>query len=104
MKKRKPKQSASGLPEIWRRLKKDKAAIISLFVLLAIFWGLFGIAVGCVLLVYGLCSTESFGAPYMAPFSGGGLRRVARAVLRLPLNRTGRRYRELSPRDGEERK
>lgn len=38
MKKQKPKQSASGLPEIWRRLKKDKAAIISLFVLIAIFF------------------------------------------------------------------
>ena len=36
MKKQKPRQSASGLPEIWRRLKKDKAAIISLFVLIAI--------------------------------------------------------------------
>jgi len=28
--------SQSGLPEIWRRLKKDKAAVISMFVLLAI--------------------------------------------------------------------
>ena len=36
VKKQKPKNSSSGLPEIWRRLKKDKAAVISMFVLIAI--------------------------------------------------------------------
>lgn len=33
---KKKANTSSGLPEIWRRLKKDKAAVISMFVLLAI--------------------------------------------------------------------
>ncbi len=36
MKKQKPKNTSSGLAEIWRRLKKDKAAVISMFVLIVI--------------------------------------------------------------------
>ena len=73
-------------------------------VLLAIFWGMFGIAVGCVLLIYRLCSMESFGVPYMSPFSGGGIKAVARSVLRPPLSMTGRRYDELDPRSGGEKR
>lgn len=37
MKKQQKRNSQSGLAEIWKRLKKDKAAVISMFVLLAIF-------------------------------------------------------------------
>ena len=31
--------------------------------------GLFGLSVGCILLLYHLCSLKSFGIPYMVPFS-----------------------------------
>mgnify|MGYP003297724482 CR=1 FL=1 len=54
-------------------------------VLLAIFFGLYGIALGAALLIWYLCSMENFGTAYMAPMSEGGLRETLRAMLCPPL-------------------
>ena len=54
-------------------------------VLLAIFFGLYGIALGGALLIWYLCSMENFGTAYMAPMSEGGLRETLRAMLCPPL-------------------
>ena len=56
-------------------------------VFLAAFLGLFGIAAGLSLLVWYLCTLESFGVPYLSPLSEGGARAILRAVLRPPLQR-----------------
>ena len=57
-------------------------------VLLAVFLGLFGIAAALALLVWYLCTLESFGVPYTAPLSEGGLREALGALLRPPLRRS----------------
>jgi len=54
-------------------------------VFLSTFFGLFGIAAGLSLLVWYLCTLESFGVPYLAPLSEGGAREILRALLRPPL-------------------
>ena len=54
-------------------------------VLLAILLGLYGIALGLALLCWYLCTLESFGVPYTAPMSEGGLRASLFALLRPPL-------------------
>ncbi|MBQ3404957.1 MAG: spore germination protein [Oscillospiraceae bacterium] len=43
-----------------------------LLVICAAAAGMFGLAIGCGLLIYHLCSLESCGVPYMTPLSGGG--------------------------------
>ena len=58
-------------------------------VFLATFLGLFGIAAGLSLLVWYLCTLESFGVPYTAPLSEGGAREILQALLRLPPRRSG---------------
>ena len=50
--------------------------------------GLFGIAALCTLLVWYLCTLESFGVPYAAPLCEGGAREILRALLRPPLDKT----------------
>ena len=57
-------------------------------VFLSTFFGLFGIAAGLSLLVWYLCTLESFGVPYLAPLSEGGAREILRALLRPPLAQT----------------
>ena len=57
-------------------------------VFLSTFFGLFGIAAGLSLLVWYLCTLESFGVPYLAPLSEGGAREILRALLRPPLTQT----------------
>ena len=49
-------------------------------VFLSTFFGLFGIAAGLSLLVWYLCTLESFGVPYLAPLSEGGAREILRAA------------------------
>ena len=56
-------------------------------VFLSTFFGLFGIAVGLALLIWYLCTLESFGVPYMAPLCEGGAREILRALLRPPVDR-----------------
>ena len=46
--------------------------------------GLFGIAIGVLLLLHHLCRLESFGVPYLAPFVGNANRDLKDSVLRLP--------------------
>ena len=54
-------------------------------VLLAIFFGLFGIAVGIALLSWYLSTLESFGVAYTSPMAEGGLREVLYRLLQPPL-------------------
>ena len=56
-------------------------------VFLSTFFGLFGIAAGLSLVVWYLCTLESFGVPYLSPLTEGGAREVLRALLRPPLPR-----------------
>ncbi|MGM9521005.1 MAG: spore germination protein [Oscillospiraceae bacterium] len=53
-----------------------------LLVLLAIALGMFGLAIGFVLILYHLSTLESFGVPYMTPFAGSEGRYFGRALLR----------------------
>ncbi len=62
-----------------------------LMVFLSTFFGLFGIAAGLSLLIWYLCTLESFGVPYMSPLCEGGLREILRALLRPPLGRVKER-------------
>ena len=73
-------------------------------VLLAIFFGLYGMALGIALLCWYLCSLESFGIPYTAPMSEGGLRETLGALLRLPLPAEKLRGSALHPRDRRNQK
>ena len=47
-------------------------------VFLAIFFGMFGLAIGTTALVWYLCTLECFGVPYTAPLSEAGLRGILR--------------------------
>ena len=53
--------------------------------LLAIFFGLFGIAVGMALLVWYLCTLECFGVAYTSPLAEAGLVSALGRVLQAPL-------------------
>jgi hypothetical protein len=57
-------------------------------VLAAIGAGIFGIAALGMLLLWHLCSLDSFGRPYLSPLAEGGLRGALRAFLQLPPRRT----------------
>ena len=70
-----------------------------LLVLLGLTLGLFGLVLGMALLLWYLCSLESFGTAYLAPFCDGGLKEVLRALLRLPQRLTKERPADLHPRD-----
>ncbi len=72
-----------------------------LMVFLSTFFGLFGIVAGLSLLVWYLCTLESFGVPYTAPLSEGGVREVLRALLRPPLRSV--KYREAALRTPDRR-
>jgi len=73
-------------------------------VLLAIFLGLYGIMLGLAALAWYLCTLESFGVPYTAPMSEGGLRESLSAFLRPPLPRDIFRESALHPRDRRNQK
>ena len=79
-----PSQDFSGALRLWRFL----------LAVLASLGGLFGLGAGCVLLLYHLAGLETFGVPYLAPFTSGARRRCGHpTVFRLPL-------REMKWRDG----
>lgn len=63
-----------------------------LMVLAAVLAGMFGIAVGCVLLIYHLSTLETFGSPYLMPFVDSGGHELWRAIFRPSLRKT--KYRE----------
>ena len=71
------------------------------FLILAITLGLYGLAVGFVVLIWYLSTMESFGVPYVSPMAEGGLREVLRALIRLPLPKD--KYREAALRTPDKR-
>ncbi len=75
-----------------------------LLVLAAIALGMFGVAMGCALLVYHLSSLESYGVPYMSPFAGSEGRHLTRALLRRSMTVKRDREPELGTADGGEAK
>jgi len=68
-----------------------------LLVLLSLGLGLFGTVAGGLLLLWYLCTLESFGTAYLYPFCGGSLREILEALLRLPLRKQKLRPRNLHP-------
>ena len=68
---------------------QDFAAALRLwrfgFAVLAAVAGMFGVAMGGLLLICHLSGLESFGVAYLTPFAAGGTGRAADAVLRRPL-------------------
>ncbi len=75
-----------------------------LLVLAAIALGMFGVAMGCALLVYHLSSLESYGVPYMSPFAGSEGQHLSRALLRRSMTVKRDREPELGTGDGGEAK
>ena len=75
-----------------------------LLVLAAIALGMFGVALGCALLVYHLSSLESYGVPYMSPFAGSEGRHVSRALFRHSMTDKKDREPELKTGGGGEAK
>ena len=71
-------------------------------VLLAVTLGLFGVMLGSAILIWYLCTLESFGVPYTAPIAEGGFREILKAVFRLPL--PADRYRESALRTEDRRR
>lgn len=63
-----------------------------LLVLAAIIAGMFGIAVGGVLVIYHLSTLETFGTPYLMPFVDSGGRELWNAIFRPALRKS--KYRE----------
>lgn len=53
-------------------------------VIIALLFGMYGIAVGAVIIVYHLSSLTSLGVPYMTPFAGSDYRSLVKAVLSYP--------------------
>ena len=64
----------------------DLLCIILILAILASVGGLFGLSLGCAGLIYHLAGLESFGVPYLAPFTtGAGRPRGHPSLFRLPL-------------------
>ena len=73
-----PSQDFASALRLWRFLLAIAASI----------GGLFGLAAGCAALIYHLAGLETFGVPYLAPFTNGaGQPRGHPSLLRLPLPR-----------------
>ncbi len=87
---------------------QDLAAALRLcrfaLVLLGLGLGIFGMVFGVILLIYYLCTLESFGTAYLAPFCGGTPGELLRALVRLPLRRVRQRPAALHPEDGRNQK
>lgn len=72
-----------------------------LLVLMAIWLGVFGLAIGSAVLLYHLCTLESFGVPYMTPFAGTGGRHMLRALIRDPMTKSSLREPALKTQNGK---
>ena len=73
-----PSQDFGNALRLWRFLLAVLASV----------GGLFGLAMGWAALIYHLAGLESFGIPYLAPFTtGAGARRGHPTLIRLPLPR-----------------
>ena len=75
-----------------------------LLVVCALMGGMFGIGVGTCVLLYHLCSLESFGVPYMTPFCNGTRDQITSAIFRKPLTSSKWRQDFLRPRDRRNQK
>ncbi|MDD6188220.1 MAG: spore germination protein [Clostridiales bacterium] len=73
-------------------------------VLLALVSGLYGMLFGSALLMYHLCTLESFGVAYMQPFAGEGDAHPWQAVIKPPLKARKRRKEFLRPMDERNQK
>lgn len=81
-----PSQDFANALRLWRFLLSVLASI----------GGLFGLAAGCAALIYHLATLESFGIPYVAPFTtGAGARPGHPSLIRLPL--PWMKWREVTP-------
>ena len=70
-----------------------------LLVVVSLAMGLFGIVAGCTLILYYLCTLESFGTAYLSPFCDGEGMETLRALLRFPLRKNKERPECLHPED-----
>jgi hypothetical protein len=68
-----------------------------ILVIMAVFMGMFGLAIGVALMLYHLSSLETLGVPYMAPFAGCDGKHFFRALLRFPMKSKSVREPELKP-------
>ena len=84
-----PNQDLSKALRLWRFI----------LVLLSLLAGMIGLFSGLVLLVYHLCSLESFGVPYLSPLTGGGPLGIFSLMLRPPLKKAKNRPPEYIPAD-----
>ena len=66
--------------------------------------GLYGLCLALALLLWYLCTVESFGVPYTAPMAEGGLAEICKAFLRLPLPADKLRERALRTPDRRNQK
>lgn len=73
-------------------------------VIAAILGGLFGVAAVLCLIIWHLCTIDSFGRNYTAPMSGGEPGAIARALLRKPKPKDKFRERELNTPDKRKQK
>lgn len=71
-------------------------------VLTAIAAGMFGIAAGCILLLWHLCSLCSYGVAYLAPTADGGALDLLRALTQPPLQK--KKYRDARLRTPDRRR
>lgn len=70
-----------------------------LFVIASMLGGMFGLAISVVMLLYHLCSLESFGVSYITPFGESSSKYIARAIFRFPMRKM--KMREPTLKTGE---
>ena len=73
-------------------------------VLMAIFLGMYGVMLSLVLIIWHLCTLESFGVSYTAPLSEGGFLSSLYAMIQPPLWRDKYRPADLRPRNRRNQK
>ncbi|NLT13710.1 MAG: spore germination protein [Clostridiales bacterium] len=71
-----PTQDFANAVRLWRFI----------LILFSSFIGLFGIGVGALLLLFDLCSIETFGVPYIAPFATNEGQNMDDSIIRMPLS------------------
>jgi spore germination protein KA len=70
-----PSMDLSNATRLWRFVLLLFSSII----------GLFGIGVGALLLLFDLCSIETFGVPYVSPFATNEGQDMDDSIIRMPL-------------------
>ncbi len=81
---------------------QDMASAVRIFrfvlVLMSITLGMFGLAIGVALIIWGLASMDSFGVAYLTPFAGSRGRYIKRAIFRISMRKKRDREPELTER------